>query len=90
MTQGRGASAGDAGQLRHLGKSKMRVIKQLKSAGKCIFVFPDDEEVGDIMGIDGNDFDVDAARAHFPALKQDQVFFDNAGGSQVLGDAIDS
>lgn len=26
----------------------------------------------------------------FPALQQDQVFFDNAGGSQTLGTVIDS
>ena len=32
------------------------------------------------------DFDIATARASFPALKQDhQVYFDNAGGSQVLG-----
>lgn len=31
-------------------------------------------------------FDIANARASFPALKQDhQVYFDNAGGSQVLG-----
>lgn len=31
-------------------------------------------------------FDVFKARAGFPALKQDhQVYFDNAGGSQILG-----
>ena len=35
-------------------------------------------------------FDVAAARARFPALQRDQVYFDNAGGSQVLGDVIDS
>jgi selenocysteine lyase/cysteine desulfurase len=35
-------------------------------------------------------FDVAAARERFPALKQDQVFLDNAGGSQTLGDVIDS
>ncbi|KAF1966680.1 PLP-dependent transferase [Bimuria novae-zelandiae CBS 107.79] len=35
-------------------------------------------------------FDVAAARERFPALKQDQVFLDNAGGSQALGDVIDS
>ena len=29
-------------------------------------------------------------RAKFPALKQPQVFIDNAGGSQVLGTVIDS
>jgi len=35
-------------------------------------------------------FDVQAARMHFPALDQSQVFFDNAGGSQVLGEVIES
>ncbi|KAL8727209.1 MAG: hypothetical protein Q9181_005794, partial [Wetmoreana brouardii] len=34
--------------------------------------------------------DVEAVRSHFPALKQNQVFLDNAGGSQVLSDAISS
>ncbi|KAF1948754.1 PLP-dependent transferase [Byssothecium circinans] len=35
-------------------------------------------------------FDVAKARERFPALKQDQVFLDNAGGSQALGDVVDS
>ncbi len=35
-------------------------------------------------------FDVTNARNHFPALKQSQVFFDNAGGSQTLGTVIES
>ncbi|KAL7628700.1 hypothetical protein AAE478_000215 [Parahypoxylon ruwenzoriense] len=36
-------------------------------------------------------FDVEAARAQFPALQQvDQVFLDNAGGSQTLGTVIES
>ncbi|KUJ11192.1 PLP-dependent transferase [Mollisia scopiformis] len=35
-------------------------------------------------------FDVASARERFPALKQPQVFFDNAGGSQTLGSVIDS
>jgi len=36
-------------------------------------------------------FDVSKARDRFPALlQQDQVFLDNAGGSQALGDVIDS
>ncbi|KAJ6113248.1 hypothetical protein N7523_006565 [Penicillium sp. IBT 18751x] len=35
-------------------------------------------------------FDVAAARAQFPALQQEQVFMDNAGGSQVLGSVADS
>lgn len=35
-------------------------------------------------------FDVAAARERFPALKQDQVYLDNAGGSQTLDDVIDS
>lgn len=34
--------------------------------------------------------DMQKIRANFPALGQDQVFFDNAGGSQVLGSVIDS
>ncbi|WQF85042.1 Putative aminotransferase class V domain, pyridoxal phosphate-dependent transferase, major [Colletotrichum destructivum] len=34
--------------------------------------------------------DIAAVRARFPALSQDQVFFDNAGGSQTLGTVIDS
>ncbi|EEU43397.1 uncharacterized protein NECHADRAFT_94964 [Fusarium vanettenii 77-13-4] len=34
--------------------------------------------------------DVSAIRAAFPALQQDQVFLDNAGGSQTLGTVIDS
>ncbi|KAI4266253.1 MAG: hypothetical protein L6R38_008856, partial [Xanthoria sp. 2 TBL-2021] len=39
--------------------------------------------------VDGQ-LEVDAVRSHFPALKQNQVFLDNAGGSQVLSDAINS
>jgi selenocysteine lyase/cysteine desulfurase len=35
-------------------------------------------------------FSIAKAREHFPALQQDQVFLDNAGGSQALGDVIDS
>ncbi|KAL1650080.1 hypothetical protein SLS58_001458 [Diplodia intermedia] len=35
-------------------------------------------------------FDIANARSRFPALKQKQVFFDNAGGSQVLADVIKS
>ncbi|CAA9959250.1 aminotransferase class-v [Pyrenophora teres f. maculata] len=35
-------------------------------------------------------FDISKAREHFPALQQDQVFFDNAGGSQTLASVIDS
>ncbi|KAL9085932.1 MAG: hypothetical protein Q9159_004432 [Coniocarpon cinnabarinum] len=35
-------------------------------------------------------YDVAAARKHFPALNSSQVFFDNAGGSQTLGDVVDS
>ena len=34
-------------------------------------------------------FDVAAARQHFPALDQQQVFMDNAGGSQVISSVID-
>ena len=35
-------------------------------------------------------FEIASARESFPALKQSQVFFDNAGGSQTLGTVIDS
>ncbi|KAF2265089.1 aminotransferas-like protein [Lojkania enalia] len=35
-------------------------------------------------------FSIATARDRFPALRQDQVFMDNAGGSQVLGNVIDS
>lgn len=34
--------------------------------------------------------DVKALRSKFPALSNEQVFFDNAGGSQVLGAVVDS
>ncbi|KAK7437979.1 hypothetical protein CaCOL14_011378 [Colletotrichum acutatum] len=34
--------------------------------------------------------DISAVRSKFPALGQDQVFFDNAGGSQTLGTVIES
>ncbi|KAK2609790.1 hypothetical protein N8I77_003273 [Diaporthe amygdali] len=34
--------------------------------------------------------DTQKVRANFPALSQDQVFFDNAGGSQILGSVVDS
>ena len=35
-------------------------------------------------------YDVVAARQYFPALNKQQVFFDNAGGSQTLGDVVES
>ena len=34
-------------------------------------------------------FDVDHARSHFRALRLDQSFMDNAGGSQILDTAAD-
>ncbi|GAP83505.2 putative aminotransferase class-v [Rosellinia necatrix] len=34
--------------------------------------------------------DIEAVRAQFPALSGDQVFFDNAGGSQTLGTVIEA
>lgn len=34
-------------------------------------------------------FDISAVRAQFPALSQDQVYLDNAGGSQTLGSVVD-
>ncbi|EUC38354.1 hypothetical protein COCCADRAFT_32557 [Bipolaris zeicola 26-R-13] len=35
-------------------------------------------------------FDISKSRSRFPALQQDQVFLDNAGGSQALDQVIDS
>ena len=35
-------------------------------------------------------FDVNQVRSHFPALGKKQVYMDNAGGSQVLKEVIDS
>lgn len=35
-------------------------------------------------------FDVTAARKQFPALDKKQVYFDNAGGSQVLGSVVET
>ena len=35
-------------------------------------------------------FDVTSLRKHFPALDKKQVYFDNAGGSQVIQEVIDS
>lgn len=35
-------------------------------------------------------FDVKAVRKQFPALDHAQVYFDNAGGSQILGEAAKS
>ncbi|KAF2015662.1 PLP-dependent transferase [Aaosphaeria arxii CBS 175.79] len=35
-------------------------------------------------------FSINNARKRFPALQQDQVFLDNAGGSQALGDVVDA
>jgi len=34
--------------------------------------------------------DMAEVRSSFPALSQDQVYLDNAGGSQTLGTVIDS
>lgn len=33
---------------------------------------------------------ISTVRGRFPALDQEQIFFDNAGGSQTLGTVIDS
>ena len=35
-------------------------------------------------------FDIASARSRFPALKSKQVFFDNAGGTQILGTVVES
>ena len=37
-----------------------------------------------------DEFDIAAVRDQFPALRGQQVFFDNAGGSQTLGSVIES
>lgn len=34
--------------------------------------------------------DMQKIRSNFPALDKEQVFFDNAGGSQVLSSVVDS
>lgn len=34
--------------------------------------------------------EVSACRKEFPALQQEQIFFDNAGGSQVLRGVVDT
>jgi selenocysteine lyase/cysteine desulfurase len=36
------------------------------------------------------DFDIATIRERFPSLKQPTVYFDNAGGSQILGDVVTS
>ena len=35
-------------------------------------------------------FNVQALRAKFPALQQDHIYLDNAGGSQILGTVVDA
>jgi selenocysteine lyase/cysteine desulfurase len=40
--------------------------------------------------LDAANLDVADIRRKFPALNHDQVYFDNAGGSQALGSVIDS
>ncbi|KAI0468689.1 aminotransferase class-V [Xylaria cf. heliscus] len=37
-----------------------------------------------------SNFDIEAVRSQFPALAGEQVFFDNAGGSQTLGTVIEA
>lgn len=36
------------------------------------------------------EFDVASVRKHFPALDKKQIYFDNAGGSQVLKSVVDA
>ena len=36
------------------------------------------------------DLTIEKVRANFPSLSQEQVYFDNAGGTQVLVDVISS
>jgi cysteine desulfurase family protein (TIGR01976 family) len=44
----------------------------------------------DSMPLDASPaLDLDFVRSHFPALQQDQVFFDNGGGSQILQPVLD-
>lgn len=43
-----------------------------------------------IINIIMADFNVERVRSRFPALNGKQVYFDNAGGSQVLKEVIDS
>ncbi|KAK3674144.1 hypothetical protein LTR78_005991 [Recurvomyces mirabilis] len=35
-------------------------------------------------------FDVESARKHFPALSHQQIYFENAGGSQILKEVVDT
>jgi selenocysteine lyase/cysteine desulfurase len=37
-----------------------------------------------------SNFNVETVRSKFPALGEDQIFFDNAGGSQTLGTVIEA
>ncbi|KAI1435340.1 aminotransferase class-V [Xylaria sp. CBS 124048] len=37
-----------------------------------------------------SDFNIETVRSQFPALSEDQVFLDNAGGSQTLGTVIEA
>ncbi|RYC58516.1 hypothetical protein CHU98_g7690 [Xylaria longipes] len=37
-----------------------------------------------------SNFDIEGVRSQFPALAGDQIFFDNAGGSQTLGTVIEA
>ncbi|KAH8163029.1 hypothetical protein CIB48_g5232 [Xylaria polymorpha] len=37
-----------------------------------------------------SNFDIEAVRSQFPALAGDQIFLDNAGGSQTLGTVIEA
>jgi hypothetical protein len=43
-----------------------------------------------IISIMASVFNINTAREKFPALRQNQVYFDNAGGSQTLGAVIES
>jgi hypothetical protein len=60
---------------------------------KFVVVFQDPHyliPIYTITKVMASTFDIQTARAHFPALKSDQVFFDNAGGSQILGEVATS
>lgn len=43
-----------------------------------------------IIEMTSHALNVEALRAEFPALQNDQVYLDNAGGSQILGVVVDA
>ena len=43
-----------------------------------------------ILATMSDSFNIASVRERFPSLRQRQVYFDNAGGSQILGDVVES